>query len=36
MKIDLEYLLPLVDLWTSLVFAGVMGPNNIDLKAYIQ
>jgi hypothetical protein len=31
MKIDLEYLLPLADLWVSLVFAKVCGPNNIDL-----
>lgn len=35
-KIDIEYLVPLVDLWTSLVFAFVCGPNNIDLQAYIQ
>lgn len=36
LKIDIEYLLPIIDLWTSLVFAFVNGPNNIDLQAYIQ
>jgi len=35
-KIDIEYLLPILDLWVSLVFAFVCGPNNIDLQAYIQ
>ena len=29
--LDLEILLPIVDLWVSLVFAAIMGPNNIDL-----
>lgn len=33
--LDLELVLPLVDLWVSLVFAAIMGPNNIDLQAYI-
>ena len=30
-NLDLEIVLPLVDLWVSLVFAAIMGPNNIDL-----
>ena len=35
-KMDIEILLPLLDLWTSLVFALICGPNNIDMQAYIQ
>ena len=34
-KVDIEYLLPLIDLYTSLIFAFICGPNNIDLQAYI-
>ena len=35
-RLDVETLLPLLDLWTSLVFKAVCGPNNIDLMAYIE
>ena len=36
MKIDIEYLLPLLDLWISLVVRKVSGCHQIDLAAYAE
>ena len=36
MKIDLEHLLPILDLWISLVVRKVSGCHQIDLAAYAE
>lgn len=35
-KIDIEYLLPILDLWISLVVRKVSGVHVIDLEAYAE
>jgi len=35
-KLDIEYLLPLLDLWISLVIRKVSGVHVIDLEAYAE
>ena len=36
LKISLEVLLPILDLYISLIYRMICGPQNIDLQAYIQ
>jgi hypothetical protein len=36
MLIDIEYLLPILDLYSSLVIRGVSGLHKIDLPAYAE
>lgn len=35
-KLDLEIVVPMLDLMVSLVYRNINGPQNIDMQAYIQ